>query len=231
MILAAGRGTRLAALGLPVPKALIDIGGEPLLSRQIRYLEGQGVRQAVVNAYHLAEQVVVFAREYRGRAAVRVVVEEDLLGTAGGVRNALPLLGTEAFLVLYGDVLVDASLRPLLDTHARLRADATLALYESTEIEGKGIVHVGDEGLVHAFVEKPEASSGNPELINAGIYVVEPKLVLDFVAAGAESDFGHDVFPAALAEGRRLGAYRLPRPVLDVGTPSALETARRLPKS
>ena len=228
MILAAGRGTRLAALGLQVPKALVDVGGEPLLARQIRYLEAQGVRHVVVNAYHLAEQVVRFVADYRGQAGVEVVVEPHLLGTAGGVRNALPLLGSGPVLVLYGDVLFDASLAPMIDLHFRIRADATLALYESREVEGKGIVHVGNDGLINRFLEKPSDLSVPRSLVNAGLYVVERDLILELVPAGAESDFGRDVFPAALASNRQLAAYRLPRPVLDIGTPGALEAAREL---
>jgi NDP-sugar pyrophosphorylase family protein len=228
MILAAGRGTRLAEVGLQVPKALVRVGGEPLLGRQIRYLEAQGVRRVVVNAHHLAEQVVQFVGGYRGQAVVRVVVESHLLGTAGGVRNALPFLGSEPFLVLYGDVLVDASLLPMLDLHFRKRVDATLALYESIETREKGIVQVGSNGLIKEFVEKGKEHPGRPALVNAGIYVLDRRLILDLVPEGAESDFGHDVFPAALALNRRLAAYRLPRPVLDVGTPTTLEAAREL---
>ncbi|PYR87511.1 MAG: hypothetical protein DMF84_31500 [Acidobacteria bacterium] len=66
MILAAGRGTRLGTIGEETPKILLEIGGEPLLSRHLRYLEREGVRRVVVNAHHLAEQVQRFVNAYRG---------------------------------------------------------------------------------------------------------------------------------------------------------------------
>ena len=78
------------------------------------------------------------------------------------------------------------------------------------------------------FVEKPSDHAVAPALVNAGIYVVDRALILELVPPGAESDFGHDVFPAALAMNRRLAAHFLTKPVLDVGTPKTLEAAREL---
>lgn len=225
MVLAAGRGTRLAALGLGVPKPLVEIGGEPLLARQLRYLHEGGVQRVVVNAHHLSEAIEKFAAEYRsgGRGELDVLVEPELLGTAGGVRNALGLLGSEAFFVLYGDVLFDEPLGALMDAHRERGAAATLTVYESDSTEGKGVVATDGEGLVTGFVEK--GSQTGRGLVNAGLYVIEPALLAG-LQPGVAADFGHDVFPAALARGERLAVHLLPGPVLDVGTPADLERAR-----
>jgi mannose-1-phosphate guanylyltransferase len=227
MVLAAGRGTRLAALGLGVPKPLLEIGGETLLGRQLRYLHGGGIRRVVVNAHHLSEAIEEFAAEYRsgGGGELVVVVEPELLGTAGGVRNALPQLGEEAFVVLYSDVLFDEPLERLLATHRERGAAATLTVYESGELSGKGVIETGADGLITRFVEKGAFEPGARGLVNAGLYVVEPSLVAD-LAPGLACDFGQDVFPAALARGERLAVHLLPAPVLDVGTPADLERAR-----
>jgi NDP-sugar pyrophosphorylase family protein len=131
MLLAAGRGTRLRSVEPNVPKALVPIAGEPLLARKLTYLERQGISRVVVNAHHLADQVPEFAREYRGSVDVVVVVEPELLGTAGGVRNALTQLGDDRFVVLYGDVVTKRALAPMVERHAQLGAAATLAVYES----------------------------------------------------------------------------------------------------
>ena len=227
MVLAAGRGTRLAALGLGVPKPLVEIGGEPLLARQLRYLHGGGVQRVVVNAHHLSEAIEEFAAEYRsgGGGELVVLVEPELLGTAGGVRNALPLLGDEPFLVLYSDVLVEEPLEALMAAHRERGAAATLTVYESGELAGKGVVEAGADGLITRFVEKGGFEPGARGLVNAGLYVVEPALVAD-LQPGVAADFGHDVFPAALAGGERLAVHLLPAPVLDVGTPADLRRAR-----
>jgi NDP-sugar pyrophosphorylase family protein len=225
MILGAGRGTRLASAAPTVPKVLVDIAGEPLLARQLRYLGGEGVTSVVVNTHHLADQVERFARDHRPPPELRLLHEDRLLGTAGGVRNALPHLQGPAVFVLYGDVLTTEPLRALLDGHSRAGARATLTVYESMDTEGKGTVEVED-GRVVAFREKQDAPAGMA-LINAGLYVVDAAFVADFVADGAVSDFGHDVFPAALAAGAELRVHVLAKPVLDVGTPATLEEARR----
>ncbi len=227
MVLAAGAGTRLAELELGVPKALVEIGGEPLLARQLRYLHANGVRRVVVNAHHLSEAIESFAAEYRSaqRPELVVLVEPQLLGTAGGVRNALAQLGEQAFLVLYGDVLFEEPLAPLVRTHRDSGALATLAVYESDSLHGKGVVSVDSSGRITGFIEHGDFEPGARGLVNAGLYVLEPAL-LSTLQPGVPSDFGHDVFPAALARGEHLGVHQLAAPVLDVGTPADLARAR-----
>lgn len=226
MILAAGRGTRLGELGKTVPKVLVEVGGEPLLARQIAYLKDNGVERIVINAHHLSDQIQSFAAEHPQAADITVLVEPELLGTAGGVRNALPHLGDDPFVVLYGDVITDEALEPMLASHRRSHAAATLTVYRSQEVEGKGTVALDPDGTVRGFREKAVASVGEEAYINAGLYIVDPSLIED-LPAGVASDFGHDVFPAALAEGDRLAGYVLAAPVIDMGTPAMLDVARR----
>jgi NDP-sugar pyrophosphorylase family protein len=226
MILAAGRGTRLRSLGLDIPKVLVEVGGEPLLTRQLRYLEREGVQRVVINAHHLSDAIEEFAQAYQGPLELTVVVEPELLGTAGGVRNALDHLGDGPFLVLYGDVLIDARLGPLVRRHRERGAAATLAVYESFDVEGKGTVTAGEDGRVIGFVEKAaEAGSSEAALVNAGLYVLEPGVVAA-IPTGVECDFGTDLFPSVLAQGAHLQIFRLPAPVIDIGTPEGLDRAR-----
>ena len=228
MVLAAGQGTRLGALGERQAKALVEIDGRPLLAHQLAYLQAHGVSRVVVNASHLAEQVEAFAQDYPGPIDLDVVVETEPLGTAGGVRNALDLFTSRSLLVVYGDVVSGENLRPLGDIHDRIGPVATLAVYHSDRAQKKGVVELSGS-RVTAFHEKdPKRTSG---WVNAGMYVVDPGWLAGF-AHGAPLDFGFDLFPAALVSGRELRAHRLSAPVLDVGTPEDLEHARAvgLPK-
>lgn len=226
MILAAGRGTRLGKLGETVPKVLVDVGGEPLLARQIAYLKDNGIQRIVINAHHLADQIQSFVAEHPQAADIEVVVEPALMGTAGGVRNALPHLGDEAFVVLYGDVIVDEPIRMVSDTHLRVGAAATLTVYASSEVDGKGTMQIAEGCIVNAFHEKAESRVENgTAYVNAGLYIVDPSL-LENLPAGVELDFGHDVFPAALAQGRTIAAHILATSVIDMGTPDMLNMAR-----
>jgi NDP-sugar pyrophosphorylase family protein len=224
MILAAGRGTRLGSLGRRLPKVLVPIGDRPLLARQLEYLAREGFSRVVINAHHLATEIVSFAASYRGPLEVSVVVEEALLGTAGGVRNALGLLGRGHFLVLYGDVVIDEPLRPIVEAHRRSEAVATLVVHEAASAEGKGVVRMDSSGWVTAFEEKKNTHLG-PALVSSGVYVIRQELV-ESLPAGSMIDFGEDVFPQALEQGQRIFSYRIPSPVIDIGTPSGLSQAR-----
>jgi NDP-sugar pyrophosphorylase family protein len=224
MILAAGRGTRLGSLGLSVPKVLVDIGGQPLLARNLDFLARQGVQRVVINVHHLAELVDAFVERYTGPLEIVVVVEEELLGTAGGVRNALPHLEPGPFIVLYGDVLVDEPLDRLIELHRRSGAVATIAVHEAASAEGKGTVMTDATGRVTRFVEKDVDATG-PALINSGVYVLERDLIAP-LPLGRACDFGHDVLPAAIERGDPVYAGRLSKPVIDIGTPVGLGDAR-----
>jgi NDP-sugar pyrophosphorylase family protein len=226
MVLGAGRGTRLHNVGARVPKVLVDICGQPLLQRQLDYLAQQGVERVVVNAFHLADTVEGFADTYEGPIDLSVIVEHELLGTAGGVRNALTHLGSQPFFVLYGDVLVDEPLRPVLDAHLRSGASATITVYTSHETLGKGLVELDEHDLVVRFVEKGSRAAA-PGLINAGLYVIDPAM-LEQWPRGSVFDFGFDCFPALLERAEGIHAFRLARPVVDVGTPEGLASGRRV---
>ena len=226
IVLAAGRGTRLGALGRRVPKVLVRVGDRPLLARHLELLEREGVRRVVVNAFHLASQIEAFARAYNGAIELICIVEPRLFGTAGSVRRALPYLGDEAFVAVYGDVLCYEPLAPLLRAHAEARPAATLAVHAARSAEGKGVVEVDATGRVTRFIEKGATESG-PFLINSGIYVIEPQLVRS-LPVGVPLDFGHDVLPTALREGNPILAHRMAHEVIDIGTEEGLARARAL---
>jgi len=226
MILAAGRGTRLGELAKAIPKCLVELGGEPLLARHLTYLEQQGAQRVVVNAHHLAEQVEQFLAAYDGPLETACIFEPQLLGTAGGVRNALDELGPEPFVVIYGDILLDAPLLPLFELHRREGAVATIAVHPADDVEGKGVVEIGPGDRVTGFLEKPGSAVARPAWINSGLYVLDPAFVAE-LRAGEPLDFGLDVLPAAVERGLPVYAHRLAEAVIDVGTPEALELGRR----
>jgi NDP-sugar pyrophosphorylase family protein len=147
------------------------------------------------------------------------------MGTAGGVRNALPWLGDDPFVVLYGDVIIDEPIRALTETHRRAKAVATLAVYPATDFEGKGIVEVDQHNIVTAFCEKATITSSEQAYVNAGLYIMNPGTMRSLPQESV-LDFGHDVFPWLLASSeRKIAAHLLAAPVIDIGTPEALRQA------
>jgi mannose-1-phosphate guanylyltransferase len=222
VLLAAGLGTRLAPLTDSIPKILAPLGGRPLLEHQLAYLEQGGVTEVAVNVHHHATEVIRFLESAETALAVRVSHEPRLLGTAGALLPLRDFL-TEPFLVLYGDVVTDADLADLMDGHLRFGGVATLTYYRSTETAGKGLLSLAGDGRVTSFVEKPETSDGS--CVSAGLYALSPE-ALAFVRPD-RPDFGHDVWPAMLAEGAAVYAYELRGYVRDVGSAETLEAANR----
>ncbi len=108
MILAAGRGERLRPLTDRIPKAMAEVGGEPLLAHQLRWLAAAGIRDVVVNLHHLGQQIVdAFGSGTESGVRISYSREPELLDTGGGVVKALPLLGREPFVVLNADIYTD----------------------------------------------------------------------------------------------------------------------------
>ncbi len=128
MILAAGYGTRLRPLSDVRPKPLCPVWGEPLLDRWIRQAVREGFRGVVINAHHMHRKLVEHIRGRKWTIPVHVIVEKEILGTGGGVRNALEFLGDEPFVVVNADVAAEVSFRHLREKHENNGAPVTMLL-------------------------------------------------------------------------------------------------------
>ncbi|MEZ5552670.1 MAG: nucleotidyltransferase family protein [Pseudomonadales bacterium] len=114
MILAAGRGERLRPLTDQTPKPMLRVHGRPLLEHQIEWLKAAGITDLVINLHHLGAQIEnYFGDGERFGVRIRYSHESELLDTGGGILNALPLLGSEPFLVMNGDIFTDFPLTDL----------------------------------------------------------------------------------------------------------------------
>ena len=220
MLLAAGRGTRLGELGRQTPKVLVEIGGQPLLGRQIDYLAREGAELVVINAHHLSEQVVEFVESREHPCRVEVVVEPELLGTAGGLRGALDHFELHMpIVVLNGDTLVDAPLERIVNAHLESGAAGTICASWLEDTTGKGVLEVDPRGDVIGFEEKP--ASSRPGLASAGLYVLERELAA-LIPQGVYSDVAEDLFPFAHKLELTLRAEPLEGTFTDIGTPESL---------
>ncbi|MGA0605235.1 nucleotidyltransferase family protein [Phenylobacterium sp. VNQ135] len=207
LVLAAGLGSRIRGVTGAVPKPLAPIGGAPILAHNLAWLARSGIDEVWINLHYQGDLI----RHAVGDGAafglkVHYVFEPDLLGTAGALRN-LPPAAEEPMWVVYGDNLVRFDLAALEAAHRAAKAEVTIALFDpdthaNTGIAG-GRVRLAADGSVEAFVEGAAATTG---LVNAGVYLAEPT-VLDLIPPGRLVDFGREVFPAMLAQGRRLRGH------------------------
>ena len=225
-ILAAGLGTRLRSLGLELPKVMVPVGGKPLLEHHLELFRRQGIRELIVNLHYLPEKITSYFGDGSGYGVkITYSRESELLGTAGAVKKMERELLDETFLVFYGDNLVRVEFAPLVEFHRARQALVTVALFGSPEPWTGGVVETDSNGRVLRFVEKPDPKQVSTNLISAGIFVIEPS-VLEMIPAGQFYDFGKDVFPKLLAEGRPLYATKPEAYIQDVGTPERLAKAQ-----
>jgi NDP-sugar pyrophosphorylase family protein len=207
MILCAGRGTRLGALTRDVPKPMLQIAGAPLLEHTVRHLARLGFRDLIINLHHHPEVITShFGGGERFGVSIDYLREEELLGTAGAVKNAAQLLGVhDRLLVIYGDVLCNEDYRDLVAAHAQNpRASCTIILHRRA---GSNSVVEMDEGRrIVRFVERPPAAlvPTLPSWVNSGLYCLDPA-VLDRLPRGVAADFPRDVFPGLVEEGQLYG--------------------------
>jgi mannose-1-phosphate guanylyltransferase len=226
MILAAGKSTRLGPLGQVLPKPMLSLGGRPVLEWTLLQLAQSGVSDIVINLHHAPD---VIPEHFGDGAAwglrITYTFETDLLGTAGGLRNARKQFDDEPFLVIYGDTVLDWDPVPAIADHYSRRPMATIVVAEVEDPSRFGVVVLDDQWRIRRFVEKP---GPRPELgrwVNAGLCVLEPS-IFEHIPESRFSDLGQDVFPTLLERGLSLRAYPRPRPLIAIDTPELFQQAQ-----
>lgn len=208
MILAAGFGTRLKPLTDRVPKCMVPVRGKPLIEHTIEWLVSFGVTDIIMNVSHLGAVVMNHLGDGRRLGAnLTYSIEDQPLGTAGGVRKASWFFDGP-FLVWYGDNLSECNVDRLAALHRAKGGLATIALHHREDVTHSGIVEMATDDRIVRFVEKPAAAEVFSHWVNAGIYVLDPAVVNSIPSDGTP-DFGRDIFPALLAEQKPLYGYRL----------------------
>ena len=147
-------------------------------------------------------------------------MEQEALGTAGGVKNCADFCGDEDFLVISGDAACDFELSSLVRAHRGSGAAATLALYRSAEPLPYGLAVTDGEGFIRAFVEKPRWPQVVTDLVSTGIYVLSPR-AMALVPEGEPFDFARDLFPLLLRRGEAMLGLAMDGYWCDVGSPLA----------
>ena len=223
LILAGGKGTRLRPLTVYTPKPIVPVVNRPFLLYQIDVLREAGITDITLSLSYQPDKI----QQVLGNGAdfgvhLRYITEPSPMGTGGAYKFASETLDSTT-VVFNGDILTNLDITKLVDFHRSKNADATIALKPVDDPTRYGLVQVGEDGRVERFVEKPKAeeiASLNINTINAGIYVLEPK-VLDIIAKDQNCSFEYDVFPDILAREMPFYAYTMGGEYWqDIGTPS-----------
>ena len=217
LVLTAGLATRLRPLSFVRAKAAVPVAGLPLITRILRQLHGAGVVDAVLNLHHLPHTLTRIVGDGSDLdMRVRYSWEAPILGSAGGVRQALPLLAAPTFLVANGDTLADVDVAALVDAHRRSGALVTMAVTENSEPQKYGGVVVAADGSVTGFAAR---GSSHTSLHFLGLQVVDTG-VFAALDAGTPYESVGAVYPALIrTRPGSIWAHMCSAEFFDIGTP------------
>ena len=238
VIMAGGQGSRLRPLTLTRPKPMVEILGRPVIDFVKDAMQDASIDTIVVTTGYRGEQLEHHVESWtQGEHPVHAWVNQEStpMGTAGSVRLLSEHL-TETFVVGSGDSVASFDIGALLASHRQSGARVTMALWEVEDPTEFGIVglsatHLGEldgqlrEGYICKFKEKPTAEEAFSNVINAGLYIIEPE-VLALVPEGEKFDFSKQLFPMVLEKGWPMYAKTIDGVWFDVGHPSELIRAQ-----
>jgi mannose-1-phosphate guanylyltransferase len=199
VILVGGEGTRLRPLTEDTPKPMLPLLGRPLLAYTFDQLREAGVRRVVLACGYRPRQIEEYFGTQVDGLELEYRIEPEPLGTGGAARFAGSELG-EAFFLLNGDSLREVDLLELVALHEQRDAAATILLTRVEDPSRFGLVRVAEDGRVKGFLEKPDPSEIDTDLINAGLYVLEPDVLAE-IPAGQPVSIEREVFPRLADEG------------------------------
>jgi mannose-1-phosphate guanylyltransferase len=217
-ILVGGEGTRLRPLTCNTTKAMVPVLNKPFLEHLLGYLKRHDFTDIILALSYLPQRI----RDYFGDGAkmgVRLsyLIEEEPLGTAGAVKNAASYLD-DSFLMLNGDVFTDLDITAMIDCHRQRKAVATIAVTPVDDPTAYGLIETDDGGRVTRFLEKPRREEVTTNLINAGVYILEPD-ILARIPPGKKVSIEKETFQQLLAGRDAMYAYPTSAYWLDMGTP------------
>lgn len=216
MILAAGYGTRLGALGRLKPKPMLPIVGTPLVRWSLLWLRHHGIREFVINLHHLGDQIEAELGDGRSLGVDIVYSHEEgmVLGTGGGLRHARRLLTTgrdEPIIVVNGKILTDLDLEAVLNQHRVRRAEATMVLRDDSSAERWGSLQVDASGrIVRLLGDRPSADPqaepvGRPKMFT-GVHILQSRC-LDRIPSEGQQCILRSAYRALFNEGEGLDGY------------------------
>ena len=218
VVLAGGKGTRLAPYTKILPKPLMPIGEMPILEVLLRQMKHAGVEEVIMTVGHLAELMHAFFKDgSQWGLRISYSLEDSPLGTAGPISLIRNL--DDSFLVTNGDVLTTLDLSKLIAFHKSQRATATIAVHRRQVKIDLGVVRLNGNWQINGYIEKPTYDY----VVSMGIYVFEPR-VLDFIPYEQYLDFP-DLVLKLISAGEKVVAYPFDGYWKDLGRPDDYEQA------
>ena len=238
IIMAGGQGSRLRPITNVRPKPMVEVLGRPVIDFVKDSMVQGGVENIIVTTGYRGEMLAEHVQHWNveGRTA-RINQESTPMGTAGSVRLLLDEI-TDTVIIGSGDSVASFDVASLLKAHKMNGAKATMALWEVDDPSPFGIVGLSTsqdgeidgnlrEGFMRRFKEKPTPEEAFSNVINAGLYILEPE-VMELVPEGEKYDFSKNLFPRLLEMGWPMYAQAINGVWFDVGSPQELIRAQNV---
>lgn len=238
VIMAGGRGTRIAELFPDIPKPLIPVDGIPILEREIRSLALQGFKDIILTVGYLANKIIAcFGDGSQLGVKIDYFVEEAPLGNAGALFQLKDKIGDEPFFLLNADAAFDVDFNRMLDFHKKHRGLVTLFTHPNSHPYDSGLVIADEKGNVEKWLSKEdERPQWYNNRVNAGLHVIDPK-VLELSLKNLEIDpstgypkgkvdLDRQILKPLCGTGKMF-CYDSPEYVKDMGTPERYESVCR----
>ncbi len=216
--MAAGLGTRLRPLTYNVPKPLVPVANRPVMEHILLLLRRHGFGPLIANLHWFPDTIRDLFGDGSGLGVdLTYSYEDELLGTAGGVRNVAEFFGDEPFLVMAADALTDIDLAALRAAHEANDGIATLAVTRVSDVSEFGVVITDSAGRIQGFQEKPDRAEALSDLASCMIYVLDRE-IFDYFPSKPVVDFAREVFPALLSNDVPFHVHQIDAYWNDVGS-------------
>jgi D-glycero-alpha-D-manno-heptose 1-phosphate guanylyltransferase len=224
VILAGGLGTRLRSVASDIPKSMMPINGRPFLEYEIIYLRQKGIKEIVLCVSHLRDSIVDYFGDGRGFGVnIEYSVEEERLGTAGAVKNAVDRLDIpDYFMVLNGDTFIEYDLKKMLAVFFKKDVEMVIAIAKNPGGD-TSVLKIDDKGKVISYLEKPAdlpADRTGSGYSGAGSYIVKKDTVKRWPAGHISLEY--NCIPKIVGEGKAYGVT-VDSKIYDIGTPEGLK--------
>lgn len=230
ILMAGGRGTRIAELFPNIPKPLIPVDGMPILEREIRSLASQGFKDLILTVGYLADKIIDYFGD-GSKLGVRIgyFVEETPLGNAGALFRLKDKIGDEPFLLLNADAAFDVDFNRMVEFHKQHGGLVTLFTHPNSHPYDSGLIIADKDGNVKKWLSKEdERPVWYSNRVNAGLHVIDPKVLelsLENLEIDAETgfpkgkvDLDRQILKPLCGTGKMF-CYDSPEYVKDMGTP------------
>jgi len=217
VIMAGGKGTRIASIAGDIPKPMIPVCGKPILEHQINCLKQNGLSEIIIGVGHLGSSIKdYFGDGSRFGCSITYHTETEPLGTAGALYKMEGISGD--FMLLNGDVIFDMDFSRMINFHHEKKALATLAVHPNSHPYDSALIVSSADSRVTGWLNKEDNRTYYRNQVNAGIHIISSDLIKSFSHEKIKIDLDRDILKPSIQSGR-VFAYHTPEYIKDMGTP------------